>query len=98
MPLSTSDQTEESGNAGHEHRSRRGSAVFQDAVRTEEAAGVDRSQLHQFASVHTRRIVRLGVEKDGRQLKVHVDDPLCHGEKRTAVVQSKPVKLIGCRS
>jgi hypothetical protein len=89
---------EESGNAGHEHRSRRGSAVFQDAVRTEEAAGVDRSQLHQFASAHTRRIVRLGVEKDGRQLKVHVDDPLCHGEKRTAVVQSKPVKLIGFRS
>src|SRR5208282_3348107 len=35
------------------------------AVRTAEVAGTDRSQLHQFASAHTWRIVRLGV-REGR--------------------------------
>ena len=49
--------------AGHAHGGRRGAVVFQETVGAEEAAGPDRSQLHQSAPADPWRLVRLGVRK-----------------------------------
>jgi DNA-binding transcriptional LysR family regulator len=48
---------------GPDLRMAAGAVIFQETVRPEEATGSGRSQLHQSASIHARRLVRLGIRK-----------------------------------